>query len=60
MTKHELKNILQKIYKTDTVKSVMCGRSKPSYKKMLLLKEKGIPFEAWQDIKSFITDNNTK
>ncbi|MDR2427649.1 MAG: hypothetical protein LBD19_01705 [Endomicrobium sp.] len=36
------------------------GYRHPNYNVILLLKQKGIPFEAWQDIKSFITDNDTK
>jgi hypothetical protein len=58
MKRAELKQILKDVYKTDSIKSIMCGRSKPSYTKMLEFSKKGIPFEAWLDIKSFITNDN--
>ncbi|MDR1007835.1 MAG: hypothetical protein LBL65_04625 [Campylobacteraceae bacterium] len=40
--------------------SCLNSNRQPSYKKMLLLKEYGIPLEAWADIKSFISGNDTK
>ena len=37
------------------------GKTKPSYKMMLVLQEEHhIPFEAWKDIKSFINTNIAK
>jgi len=59
MNYSELKKILKDIYKTDSVKSIMCGRARPSYIKMVELSKQGIPFEAWLDIKSFIAANST-
>jgi len=46
-------------YKLGMRKSLACGRAKPSYEAMLVLyREHGIPFEAWEDIKSFLKPNN--
>jgi len=60
MKKEQLKTILNKYYSFDGVKSILCGRMKPSYKVMLELNERHkIPFTAWKDIKSFITDSVT-
>jgi hypothetical protein len=60
MEREKLKNILLKHYSFDMVKSIMCGRQKPSYPKMLQLSREGIPFEAWTNIKSFVKQNTTK
>ena len=67
MKKEKLKTILSQHYSKDGIKSILCGRMKPSYEVMLKLnKQHNIPFEAWKDIKSFIntnipnTKNNTK
>ena len=58
MEKDIIKKTLLLHYSNDSIKSILCGRRKPSYKMMLTLQEKHhIPFEAWKDIKSFI---NTK
>lgn len=39
----------------------MSGLTKPSYENMLILEEEfGIPFRAWLDIKSFISNRDTK
>ena len=60
MKKEKLKTILSQHYSKDAVKSILCGRMKPSYEVMLKLNEKHkIPFTAWKDIKSFITDSLT-
>ena len=64
MKRKILKQILTKTYSTDSVKSILIGRMKPSYDVMFKLNQKyNIPFTAWSDIKSFITDdyinNNT-
>ena len=61
MEKDIIKKTLQLHYSKDGVKSILCGRRKPSYKMMLTLQEKHhIPFEAWKDIKSFINTNIPK
>ena len=63
MKKDIIKKTLLLHYSKDSIKSILCGRRKPSYKIMLILQEKHqIPFEAWKDIKSFINTNipNTK
>lgn len=58
MKRKNLKKILSNHYSRDGIKSILCGRMKPSYENMVILKEKhNIPFEAWQDIKSFISEN---
>ena len=60
MKKEQLKTILNKHYSIDGVKSIFSGRRKPSYKVMLELFEKHkIPFTAWKDIKSFVTESVT-
>jgi len=57
----DLKNILRKHYKKVMIYKILNGERFPSYKKMLLLnKEHNIPFEAWEDIKSYIAKNPTK
>ena len=63
MKRQKIKSILSSYYSKDGVKSIFCGRMKPSYEVMLKLnKQHNIPFEAWKDIKSFINTNipNTK
>lgn len=65
MKKEKLKTILNKHYSKDGVKSILCGRMKPSYEVMLKLNEENkIPFTAWKDIKSYVTEivtnNETK
>ena len=58
MKKDIIKKTLLLHYSKDSIKSILCGRRKPSYKIMLILQEKHqIPFEAWKDIKSFINTN---
>lgn len=48
----KLKNILKKYYSKAMVDSVLTERVKPSYKKMLLMKQNdGIPLEAWKNIR---------
>lgn len=48
----KLKNILKKYYSKAMVDSVLTERVKPSYKKMLLMKQNdGIPLEAWKSIR---------
>lgn len=61
MKKDIIKKILLLHYSKDSIKSILCGRRKPSYKIMLILQEKHqIPFEAWKDIKSFVTESVTQ
>lgn len=59
MERKILKKILRKHYDSeDSIKSISCGRMKPSYEKMLDLEADNIPFTAWKDIQSFINDNS--
>lgn len=58
MEREILKQILIKIYSNDSVKSILSGRMKPSYETMFdLNKEHKIPFEIWNDIKSYISND---
>ena len=60
MKKEKLKTILNKHYSKDGVKSILCGRMKPSYEVMLKLNEENkIPFTAWKDIKSYVAKSIT-
>ena len=57
MKKEKLKTILSKHYSKDGIKSILCGRMRPSYEVMLKLNEENkIPFTAWKDIKSYVTE----
>ncbi|RZV13668.1 hypothetical protein D3M61_07235 [Aliarcobacter butzleri] len=61
MKRDKIKKILQNYYTFESIKSILCGRMKPSYKMMIKLKEQhNIPFEAWEDIKTFISKNIQK
>ena len=64
MKREKLKIILSNYFSNDGVKSILSGRRKPSFKVMLKLNEKHkIPFTAWKDIKSYVTEivtNNEK
>ena len=58
MKREKLKQIIRAYYSFDSTKSIMCGRMRPSFKMMSMLNEKyNIPFKAWKDIKSFITNH---
>lgn len=51
------KALLQVGYTNDSVKSLMCGRVKPSFAKaQILFENHKIPFEAWINIKSYVND----
>jgi hypothetical protein len=59
MKKETLKKILSNHYSKDGIKSILCGRMKPSYEVMLKLNElHKIPFTAWKDIKFYISNSN--
>ena len=62
MKKTKLRNILSdEGYSNDTINSIMIGRRKPnSDLRYKFEKDHGIPFTAWNDIKSFLHDNDTK
>ncbi|MBL3520280.1 hypothetical protein H0A43_07315 [Arcobacter lanthieri] len=61
MKRDKIKKILQNYYTFESIKSILCGRMKPSYKMMIVLKEQhSIPFEAWEDIKAFLSKNIQK
>ena len=54
------KALLANGYSYDSMKSLMCGRAKPSMKRAIELnKNFKVPFEVWIDIKSYLQDNNT-
>ena len=45
-------------YSEHSIKSILIGRRKPKYEKIILLKEKyDIPVEIWKDIKTFLKQN---
>jgi len=62
MKREKLKKSLSSIGISEhTINSILCGRRRPSYEKILELNEKHkIPFTAWRDIKSYLQENNTK
>lgn len=63
MERKIIKEKLLNHYVDSAANSILRGIRKPSYKVILTLyKEHNIPFEAWQDIKSFInsTQNDTQ
>jgi transcriptional regulator with XRE-family HTH domain len=57
----EFKTILKTLgYSTDSIKSILCGRMKPTANKMFALEDQfGIPVSAWRDIRSYLQDNTT-
>lgn len=58
MERQKLKEILSNYYSKDGVKSILCGRMKPSIEKRIALNnEFNIPILAWQDIKKYIYEN---
>lgn len=57
MNKHEIKKILNKYYKPETVRKLTEGKCFPSLKKAIVLQRDGIPVEAWENIKSYINEN---
>lgn len=56
MKKHEIKKILNKYYKPETVRKLIDGKCFPSLKKAISLQRDGIPVEAWEDIKIYINE----
>ena len=59
MNYKDIKKILSEHYSFEMVKSLLIGRTTPSYKMAsLFYRENQIPFEAWLDIKSFIANNS--
>lgn len=59
MNKEEIKKILNKYYKPETVRKLTEGRCFPSLKKAIWLQEDGIPVHFWKDIKSYINESIT-
>lgn len=61
MNYKEIKKALFEVgYKPDSIKSLMCGRSKPSYTKAELLEDRfSIPIWAWKDIQSFLSPSSS-
>lgn len=58
MKRENLKTILLNHYSKDSVKSILCGRMRPSIEKRIALNnEFNIPILAWEDIKSYLSDN---
>jgi len=61
MERKNLKEILLKYYSKFTADSILSGRRRPSIdKRIVLSKEHNIPILAWQDIKSYISEQNSK
>ena len=55
MKRQDLKKILEKDYRKSSIDSILSGRRRPNgYKKYEYEKKYHIPFEAWQDIKSYL------
>ena len=55
MERQKLKKILQEYYKKDMIKSIMCGRSRPSMDRAVTLKkDHGISIEFWFDVPNSI------
>ena len=59
MDKKEIRKILQKYYKPETVRKLIEGRCFPSLKKAIQLQDDGIPVHFWKDIKSFTNESIT-
>ena len=57
MNKQEIKHVLAKHYKNETIRKLISGRCFPSLNKAIQLEEDGIPVKAWKDIKSYLSDN---
>ncbi|QKF72761.1 hypothetical protein AFAEC_0570 [Aliarcobacter faecis] len=58
MKREKLKTILLKHYSKDSIKSILCGRMKPSIEKRIVLnKDFNIPILAWENIKSYLAEN---
>jgi hypothetical protein len=61
MKRSELKKILSKWYSDHTIDSIVVGRRKPKYENILdMYLNYKIPFESWNDIKSYLQKNDTK
>lgn len=55
------KALLDLGYSYDSMKSLMCGRVKPSMKRAIELNQKyNVPFEVWIDIKSYLKNHTTQ
>jgi len=60
MEREKLKNILLKYYTNPASNHILRGIRKPSYENMLHMhKQDSVPFEIWQDIKSYLQENDT-
>ena len=59
MDKKEIRKILQKYYKPETVRKLIEGRCFPSLKKAIQLQDDGITVHFWKDIKSFTNESIT-
>lgn len=60
MKREKLKQLLSKHYSVAGVNMILRGERKPSYSVMYQLSEKSdVPFTAWKDITTFIS-NDTK
>ena len=61
MKREKLKYILLNYYPISTVNHILRGIRRPSYENILQLNRKyKVPFTAWEDIKSYLQDNNTQ
>lgn len=61
MNRNKLKEILSNDgYEIDMINSILVGRRKPNSNKRYEYEQKhSIPFTAWEDIKSYLQNNNT-
>jgi len=62
MKRETLKTILKENlgYSDVSVRKILCGDRKPSYENMLKLNKKHrIPFVAWENINSYLQNNDT-
>lgn len=58
MTREKLKQLLTKYYSVAGVNMILRGERKPSYEIMYQLnKSDNVPFTAWKDITTFITND---
>jgi hypothetical protein len=61
MKREKLKKILLNYYREAAANHILRGIRKPSYENMLHMHEKdNVPFNIWQDIKSYLQENDTK
>jgi len=61
MKRNKLKTILGRYYKESAVNHILRGIRRPSYEKIIEMHDNhGIPFDAWQDIRTYLQDNDAE